>query len=1129
MQGRYLWVEGILTLRPGFGSFHHADMMRQLIVEHKLSRPTNYIGGDFVTDDFHGLAPYIDVTKESGEHPNEKEIAYLIQLEMEKGEDRESTYRSQVAEMECDSATVEDTEPEHNFGFMKDPHAELYPCAWEGERMKPEASKKLKAHVLNEIELEFQQPDQFIYFTVYGSGASYNWDEEGDFDIQMWVNMTKFNELHEDQHDLSQDDLLVALRRIVQQVNFPSFADLGLATDDCEGKMLIQYYPKPGTGAKSENLAQKPYACYDMETDDWIVRPKPLTPEFYGEHFLMVIPKAEDIAIQAEAAVDELERNIVNWQFWYGMWSRYKNHKYKEQFETARDKAEQQRDAVKVLFKGVFGGRQEAYGEGGQGIEDERDITQKVLEVWGIFQKLKHYARITLPWEEQLLPADDASDEESDEEGGQETTEENDEKDFHELIISRWSRDVNSGSEDFQQFFEDASRGLYAPQGTLDLSFDQPHLQQFYDTYKGHAGNFDQHIETSIPGYREVQVRKGAAIARAFPGASVMDIGGSEGSWGKAISQLGGQRTVNVEPNNAMAEHFNNNPVPNAELVPHAFGEGFAEYPKFEPQERYDIINESMTFQFISPDRPNQLAEAKRLLKPGGLFITDEKVITKDWHANEQAKDEWKKQFYTQDQLAEKQQVVNYQDEESAVGMVSNMVPQEQLEGLLRQNFRFVQNYWSSGNFQGYLASDSQETINRFLAAYNGPRQTKFAKWDDVMEHAQRARATGQIQIQNKMRDPDSGQLHVIGQVPSESNPGEFHETEFWQDDPDSEAITLWSCDCPWGQKSWGRTRQFKRYEGRPCAHLLALYWDSLGQPFSDEAEQQPQQQTIPGLGEGPQQWIGPTTPGGPNMPTQNPLPESPPAVEQTTPPQPAFSQPKQPNNTNQLEFPGTFSRWKKSDYNGWTNWDTWHTALLIDNYPPIHEAVTQGINSGWTVEQFRDWVLEHVVGPHNVEQINQAKEWNTLTPDERREMYPDALIEHDEDDTPDMLMNDGDINWQEIYTYLHRELEHERKYMDDTPSDLTLPESWSRVAAFTNGDTVRNTVPVEGQDRDGNTHQIPRNSAGEVIWSDETDTIVIYPLRENGRLEPHLVRAQGPTEVFYASPSFNPGPRRRR
>ncbi len=54
------------------------------------------------------------------------------------------------------------------------------------------------------------------------------------------------------------------------------------------------------------------------------------------------------------------------------------------------------------MFQGIFGGRAEAYSPGGRGVKDERDIMQKLLEVWGTFQDLKHYAREPLPWEIEI-------------------------------------------------------------------------------------------------------------------------------------------------------------------------------------------------------------------------------------------------------------------------------------------------------------------------------------------------------------------------------------------------------------------------------------------------------------------------------------------------------------------------------------------------------------------------------------------------------------------------------------------------------------------------------------------------------------------------------------------------------
>jgi hypothetical protein len=651
---------------------------------------------------------------------NPREVAYLVTRDFWQ-KDREQRYRAAI-----EAATSEDTEPEGlEVSFLREPHAKLYPPAWENERMRTECKQALKNHVLNAIELEFQQPDKFIYFTVYGGGASYNWDEQGDFDVQMWVDIDKFNELHEDQHDLSQDDLVADIRRIVGPINFPTFADLNVTTDDeegGEGKMMIQFYPKPGTGAKSENLAQQPYACYDIESDEWLVRPKPLRPTFYGELFLLVEPKAEDVAVQAEAALDELQRNITDWQFWYSMWRRYKNPKYKEKFENSRDNAEQFKETVKTLFEGVFGGRAEAYSPEGKGIEDERDVLQKQLEVWGIFQRLKHWARQPLPWDEQELPSDEES------------------------------------------------------------------------------GNDDTDAET------------------------------------------------------------------------------------------------------------------------------DEK--------------------------------------ESKVNHIST------LSG------------WD--------------------------RIVKRSDWNEIMENARQLRDAGAVNILNYMIDPDSGQVHTIANVQSQTTPGEVYETEIWQDEPGKQSITLWSCDCDWGQHSWGRTRQWQKYEGRPCKHTLAVYWATQGmQPQENGPVNTPQQPAQPQMGQTPQDWVQQTptiptspvtqnapTPGGPNLPTVL----TPPVDQEAQPTpveQPSFSQPKdKPDGT--ISFPGTFSH-------------------------------------------------------------------------------------------------------------------------------------WHRTSSFDNGEIVRNSVPVEGYDRDQVKYVIPRNSSGEVLWSDEQTTIVMFPLKQNGPLESHLVRAEGSTSDFYRSPSFNPGTRRRR
>jgi hypothetical protein len=107
---------------------------------------------------------------------------------------------------------------------------------------------------------------------------------------------------------------------------------------------------------------------------------------------------------------------------------------------------------------------------------------------------------------------------------------------------------------EFDQFFTDATKGLHRPRQTLDYG-DDPILNQFAE----HAGEFDQHIETSIPDFRANMSRKINAIMTLLPqGGSFLDIAASEGSLGKTITQASGGRitSTSLDPNQALAEFF---------------------------------------------------------------------------------------------------------------------------------------------------------------------------------------------------------------------------------------------------------------------------------------------------------------------------------------------------------------------------------------------------------------------------------------------------------------------------------------------------------------------------------------------------------------------------------------------
>ena len=128
----------------------------------------------------------------------------------------------------------------------------------------------------------------------------------------------------------------------------------------------------------------------------------------------------------------------------------------------------------------------------------------------------------------------------------------------------------------------------------------------------------------------------------------MLDIGGSEGSLSKSITSAsnGNITTKVLDPNPQMKRFFDTKSyVPGSHYDQRAFYKGWtnedaSEVPAMNSQntkERYDIVHESMVFQFVNNQRAAHLMEAKNLMKPDGLFITEEKLKTSEneWYKNE--------------------------------------------------------------------------------------------------------------------------------------------------------------------------------------------------------------------------------------------------------------------------------------------------------------------------------------------------------------------------------------------------------------------------------------------------------------------------------------------------------------
>lgn len=310
--------------------------------------------------------------------------------------------------------------------------------------------------------------------------------------------------------------------------------------------------------------------------------------------------------------------------------------------------------------------------------------------------------------------------------------------------------DRRIGGRHFDNFFTNVTSGKeeYVPHTKFTPILDMNHHYEWTQAREKYHGHFDNHIKTSIPTFGELQDKKGHAIIKAFKDEDLemLDIGGSEGSFARTISHLtnGRIQTEILDPNNAMHDFYHSKgQTPGSKYTKAAFMKGWinddgTKTPELNSQnteKRYDIVHEAMAFQFISNQRDAQVSEAKSLLKPDGLFLSEQKLKNDNWDENEAFKDQHHKNlYYSQDALKKKEKVVGFAaskfdqnpDEEQAVGMVDNMVHHNEYEQTLVKHFKVVYQYWDSGNFKGYAASDYPDKVSRFLHAL-GNINSKFS------------------------------------------------------------------------------------------------------------------------------------------------------------------------------------------------------------------------------------------------------------------------------------------------------------------------------------------------------------------------------------------------------------------
>jgi len=305
------------------------------------------------------------------------------------------------------------------------------------------------------------------------------------------------------------------------------------------------------------------------------------------------------------------------------------------------------------------------------------------------------------------------------------------------MKITNISQPLTDAGQSTQQFFNTVIEGgdpRFMPKTAynqlIDLNNSQIYkFQDDYNKFIAEGGNFNQHIFTSIPTFYETQVVKMAALSylinnnpdfgHAGPTTTILDIGGTEGAWAKALAKNNPSVNISViDPSRQAKQVFEGGDfVSNAGFIHSAFSHRPEDIDKFFIEQgqqpirftglqnlKYDVVHESMAFQFMDNDRAGQIKYIKEnLLHDNGILIIEEKFLDDNkaiYDANETKKNIFKSQYYTEEQLNNKKLNV-------LLNMEGKQVSVQEIQRILGENFANVAQYWDAGNFKGFIASDS--------------------------------------------------------------------------------------------------------------------------------------------------------------------------------------------------------------------------------------------------------------------------------------------------------------------------------------------------------------------------------------------------------------------------------------
>jgi len=232
--------------------------------------------------------------------------------------------------------------------YFSAPAAGLDPRLFVAEHIKPSVREPILSVLYTYLSTKFQDAESWTTVWLAGSGVSRQWAahrEPADLDCLIGVNYVVFRKSNAKYNGFSDQE-------IASMLNEGFGSELNKETDNFMGTYELTFY----VNVRSDITAIKPYAAYNLTTDDWTVTPATSVPAHRAEWDI----KADYDKNMAMSIITRYQKALNDI-------TAAKNDTARLNAERTLQLAIQQGSA---LFDEIHKGRKEAFSPTGQGYLD---------------------------------------------------------------------------------------------------------------------------------------------------------------------------------------------------------------------------------------------------------------------------------------------------------------------------------------------------------------------------------------------------------------------------------------------------------------------------------------------------------------------------------------------------------------------------------------------------------------------------------------------------------------------------------------------------------------------------------------------------------------------------------------